>query len=105
VNGSFELLPRHIDFAAALASGILSSTSPSGKEEFFAIDEGVLVKQGDKVLISTRNAVRGPDLGALKRMVEEEFEVLDDREKKARSVLAKLETSFVHRFYDWRKND
>ncbi|MDP2984948.1 MAG: F0F1 ATP synthase subunit epsilon [Candidatus Latescibacter sp.] len=104
VNGSFALLPRHIDFAAALAPGILSFTSLSGKEEFFALDEGVLVKQGGEVQISTRRAIRGPDLGALRRSVEEEFEVLDDREKKARSVLAKLEADFVRRFYDWGKN-
>jgi F-type H+-transporting ATPase subunit epsilon len=103
-NGSFEMLPRHIDFASALAPGILSFTSPSGKEEFFALDEGVLVKQGGEVLISTRRAIRGPGLGELRKMVEEELEALDDREKKARSILAKLEADFVRRFYDWGKN-
>ena len=52
VNGSFCLLPRHIDFLAALAPGILSFVSTEGKEEFLAVDEGVLVKAGPEVLVS-----------------------------------------------------
>ena len=43
-NGSFCLLPRHIDFATALAPGLLSFEEPGGAESFLAVDSGVLVK-------------------------------------------------------------
>ena len=103
-NGSFCLLPRHIDFVAALVPGILCFESSGGKEEFLAVDEGILVKCGQEVFVSTRNAVQGSQLGTLRRTVEEQFEVLDDRERVARSALAKLEADLVRRFMDLGKH-
>jgi F-type H+-transporting ATPase subunit epsilon len=102
-NGSFALLPRHVDFLAALSPGLFSYEDTEGEEVFLALDEGVLVKQGDQVFVSTRNAVRGPDLGVLEQTVREEFMVLDDREKTARSAMAKIEASFVRRFLEIQK--
>ena len=99
-NGFFCLLPKHVDFAAAIVPGILSFETAGGREEFLAVDEGILIKCGQEVLVSTRNAVRGPDLGQLRRTVEERFKVLDDREKTARSAMVKIEAGFVRRFLE-----
>jgi len=99
-NGSFCLLPRHIDFVTALVPGILSFESAHGKEEFLAVDEGILVKHGEDVLVSTRYAIRSSDLKVLQQTVEKQFLFLDDREKKARSALAKLEANIVRRFVE-----
>jgi F-type H+-transporting ATPase subunit epsilon len=66
-NGSFGLLPRHADFVTALVPGILTFTPADGREEFLAVDEGILVKCGADVRVSTRNAVLGQELGVLKR--------------------------------------
>lgn len=101
-NGSFCLLPRHIDFVTALVPGILSFESAQGHEEFLAVDEGILVKCGSEVLVSTRNAVRNSDLGMLQQTVEKQFRVLDDREKITRSALAKLEANIVRQFVELR---
>jgi F-type H+-transporting ATPase subunit epsilon len=97
-NGSFCLLPRHIDFLAALVPGLLSFESEAGEEEFLAVDEGILVKCGAEVTISTRTAVRGAPLGQLREAVEKRFRVLDEREQQARAVLTKLEADLVVRF-------
>ena len=102
-NGSFCLLPRHIDFVAALVPGLLSFESGKAREEFLALDQGILIKCGPEVLVSTRNAVRGPDLGTLKQTVEKSFRVLDDREKMARSAFGKLEVNFIRRFMELKK--
>jgi F-type H+-transporting ATPase subunit epsilon len=103
-NGFFCLLPKHVDFAAAIVPGILSFETAGGREEFLAVDEGILIKCGQEVLVSTRNAVRGPDLGQLKRTVEERFKVLDDREKTARSAMVKIEAGFVRRFLEIQRH-
>jgi len=103
-NGYFCLLPRHVDFAAALVPGIFSFVTHQGTEEFIAIDEGILIKCGPEVLVSTRNAARGPDLGALKQTVEKQFLNLDHREKLAQTALAKLEAGFVRRFLELKKH-
>ncbi len=99
-NGSFCLLPRHVDFVAALVPGLLSFESPEGRESFLAVDGGILLKCGPEVLVSTRNAVLGEDLGTLEEAVERQFRVLDERERKARSALARLESDFIRRFIE-----
>jgi F-type H+-transporting ATPase subunit epsilon len=102
-NGFFCLLPRHIDFVAALAPGLFSFVPVEGSEKFLAVDEGVLVKCGQQVLVSTRNAIQGPDLGRLKQSIEAQFRLLDERERTVRSALAKLEADFVRRFIELEK--
>ncbi|KQC15799.1 MAG: F0F1 ATP synthase subunit epsilon [Methanothrix sp.] len=98
-NGSFCILPKHIDFVAALVPGILSFESDQG-EEFLATDEGILVKCASQVVVSTRKAMRSRDLGMLKRTVREEFRSLDEREKKTRTILAKLEADFAKSVFE-----
>jgi len=102
-NGSFCLLPRHIDFVAALVPGLLSFEKEEGKEVFVAVAEGVLVKSGQDVLVSVRNAARGAELGELRQIVEKKFKVLDDKEKTARTAMARIEAGFVRRFLEVRR--
>lgn len=99
-NGSFCLLPRHVDFVAALAPGVLAYTSADEEEAFLAVDEGVLVKRGEQVVVSTWNAVPGA-LGELRKDVREHFSTLSEREQKARSALDKLEASLVRQILEW----
>ncbi|MEJ2182688.1 MAG: F0F1 ATP synthase subunit epsilon [Nitrospirota bacterium] len=94
-RGSFTLLPRHVDLATSLVPGILSFEDDSGREVFVALDAGVLVKAGGDVLVCTRRAVLGPDLGQLREHVREQFMVLDERERAARSVMARLEAGLI----------
>ncbi len=101
-NGHFCILPKHIDFVAALVPGILSFETGK-EEEFLAVDGGVLVKCSGEIVVSTRKAVRSKNLGKLKQTLEEEFRVLDDREKKTRSILSKLESDFTRRFLKLRE--
>jgi F-type H+-transporting ATPase subunit epsilon len=101
-NGSFGILPKHIDFVAALTSGIFSFES-NDEEEFLAIDEGILVKCASEIMVSTRKAVRSRNLGELKQTLEHEFQTLDDQERKTRSILAKLEADFTKRFEKMRE--
>lgn len=101
-NGSFCVLPRHIDFVTSLVPGIFSFES-DGIEEFLALDEGILVKRGKEVLVSTKNGFHSDNLGTLKETVEKKFKVLEEREKKARSAIAKLEAAFVRKFLKTQK--
>src|SRR5690606_19528892 len=103
-DGSFCLLPRHIDFVAALVPGILAVTAADGDETFFAVDEGVLVKHGAEVVVSTWNAVKGR-LGELRESVIADMQGLDDDERKARVALDRLEASIVHQILEWGDRD
>jgi len=97
-NGFFTILPRHIDFVAALVPGIFSYITPDDHEHFMALDEGVLVKQEDKVFVSATRAIPGDDLEELEETVRTELMVLGENEKKARTVMARLEADTLRRF-------
>lgn len=101
-EGSFGLLPRRLDCAAALTPGILTYETAGGGEVYVAVDEGVLVKTGQNVLVSVRRALGGVDLSQLRETVEREFMAVDEREQEVRSVMAKLETGFLHRFAEFQ---
>ena len=100
--GSFGILPHRLDCVAALVPGILVFETAAEGETYVAVDEGVLVKAGADVLVSVRNAIAGTDLRKLRAEVEQEFLNLDEQEREARLVLAKLESGFIHRFKEFR---
>ena len=99
-DGEMTLLPRHIDLTTTLVPGVLSFELSGGHEEFVAIAEGVLVKCGEQVLVSTRQGVRGTELGKLRQRVQDEFAELDGRAETARMSLNKIEATFMHRFIE-----
>jgi len=97
-EGSFGLLPQRLDCVAVLVPGILTYETEAGDEIFVAVDEGVLVKTGAEVLVSVRRALGEKDLGQLRTAVEKEFLAIDEQEQSVRTVMAKLESGFLHRF-------
>ena len=102
-EGAFGIRPRHLDMAAALVPGILTYWPYGSGETFIAVNGGILVKQGDRVLVATRMAVKG-ELGLLHETVDRFINDMDERERKARSAVARLEADFVRRFVEFGKN-
>jgi len=98
-NGAFVLLPQHIDYATSLVPGILSFDDTNCQEHLVAVDEGLLVKVGQEVLVSVKRALGGTDLEALERLVDEEFRRLDEIEQKTRAAIARLEVNFRRHLY------
>lgn len=103
-NGEFCLLPRHVDFVAALDPGVVSFFDEAGLESFAAVDAAILVKCGREVLVSTPSGVVGTDLAQLQALVEEHFVELDEHERKARAALARLEAGTLRRFRELQES-
>jgi F-type H+-transporting ATPase subunit epsilon len=99
-NGAFTLLPRHIDFVSALVPGLLSFEREDGSEQFAAVDEGILVKCGFDVSVSTRNAALSDNLEELDEMIQRQFSQWDEEQQAARSAFARLEADLVRRFLE-----
>lgn len=97
-NGDFQILPRHIDGTWTLRAGILTITTD--KDKYYAINQGVVVKQGNIVYLSTFQAIAGESLRELSQTVEDSLKILDEREKKAREVLIRLEMDTIKRFIE-----
>jgi F-type H+-transporting ATPase subunit epsilon len=96
-EGSFGLLPHRLDCVAALEPGIFIYETEAEGEVYVAVDEGVLIKAGQDVLVSVRSAIAGTDLHQLREAVEREFLTLDESEQKMRSVMTKLEIGLMRR--------
>lgn len=103
-DGSFTLLPRHVDFATALVPGLLVYNR-NGDEHLWAVNAGVLVKQGDTVSVSTTDAIAGDDPADLERAVTREFDQLDERESAAHLAVQKMEADFVRRFIQLEQHE
>lgn len=96
--GAFGLLPHRLDCVTALAPGILTYETAADGEVFVAVAEGVLIKAGEHVLVSVRQAIAGRDLAQLREAVTNEFLALDEQEQSVRTAMSKLETGFLRRF-------
>ena len=90
-NGFFCLLPRHVDFVAALVPGIVSFAPAEGGEALVAVDQGVLVKCADDVMVSAYDGLRGTDVAELQSALEAMSAHLTEEERTARTGLARLE--------------
>lgn len=97
LEGSYGILPNRLDCAAALAPGILTYQIESTKEVYIAIDQGVLVKKGNDVLVSVRQAIQGIELNQLRDAIKTEFLTLDEKQQEIRFAMDKLESSFLQR--------
>lgn len=95
VNGSFVVLPHHIDFVTALVPGILYFQDADTQITYVAVDNGILVKRGTSVWVSVLQAIQGDHLDHLDQVVEEQFRHMDERQKQTQTALAHLEVSFM----------
>ena len=101
LNGSFGLRPHHIDYLAALIPGILAyRPTIDAEERFVAIDRGILIKQGDEVRVSVRNAVADAPLEELSDVVEHRYAELDEHQRQVQTAVARLEADFLRRFME-----
>jgi len=92
--GSYGFLPQRLDCVAILVPGIFSYETNT--VHYLAVDAGILIKTGSKVLVSVRNAIGGVDLGKLGDAVKNEFLKIDDSEKNVRYVVEKLESGLMN---------
>ena len=97
-QGSVGFLPHRLDCVATLLPGVLEFETAADGTAYVALDAGVLVKVGPMVLVSVRRAIAGGDLAELRHRIDQEFLTLSEAEQAARSVMAKLEGGFLHRF-------
>ena len=97
-DGAFGMLPNHIDYVSQLAAGLIVYEDTDGRERYVGLTQGTLVKQGEEVLVSTRNAILGDDPAAVRARVAEEFRRIEETERAERAALARLELELVRQF-------
>jgi F-type H+-transporting ATPase subunit epsilon len=120
VAGSFCILPRHADIATVLVPGLLTyvpadpghdgtadtastrQTDRQDGEVVVAIDHGVLVKCADEVRVTCQRAMVAGDLADAVATVQQRFQRESEREKRARTMLLRLEADILRRLGELR---
>ncbi|MBR3675848.1 MAG: hypothetical protein IKN71_01780 [Alphaproteobacteria bacterium] len=98
LNGYYTLLPKHVDFAAAMGANIVSYTTEQNEKKYVACHRGIVVKKGDEVTITVQNAVTGETLDELSEVIRKEFKYNDEQRKELNSAMARLELGIIRGF-------
>ncbi len=94
-EGSYGFLPQRLDCVTVLVPGIFAYKTD--QVHYLAVDEGLLVKAGDQVMVSVRNAVGGVELGKLADTIQNEFKNISADEEKVKYMASRLENGFLSR--------
>lgn len=109
VEGSFTMLPRHIDVVAVLVPGLLAfdpvQDTDQDLEVFVAVDGGTVVKVGSDVLVSTPAAVEADDLEELRGAVDAMIREREAHEESARLALARMEADVIQRMIEFEERE
>lgn len=104
IDGFYTLLPRHVDMVSALKPSILSYKA-SGKQGYIACNQGVLVKKGENVSVSTKLAITGTDLKQLQKTIEIDFKEMEQQRKEINLTMARLEIGLTKGLMALNKNN
>ena len=102
--GHLTILPRHIDCAAELVSGLVRVRHKDGEECYLGIDGGTLVKIGERVTVSTPRAVVDRKLGSIHDALAERRRQGEARERQNRTALARLEFELARSLFEQERN-
>ena len=98
LSGSHTFFPHHIDTVSALPQNIVTVRTTKQKNIYVACTQGVLVKQGEQVLLSAHKAVIGEDLNNLAKLIQTEFAQDEENRRQVNSAIARLETQLSRGF-------
>lgn len=100
LEGSIGILPNRLDCVAPISPGIFTYETAENGEQFVAVDEGILVKMNNSVVLSVNRAIGGADLGKLHLAVKQHFLKTASEEKELRTALGRLETDFLKKMFE-----
>ena len=98
LDGYRTLLPKHVDFVSALATGVISYETEDGAIKYAACHQGGVVKKGKDVNISAQGIVKADTLEELRQMIELDFKQNEEHRKELNTAMARLEIGLMRGF-------
>jgi len=105
IDGFRSLLPKHMDFITALKSGIMTYLTLDNKTKYLACNQGLFVKCGTQVSISTPWAIISDDLQHLKQHIKQAFQEMEQERKEVGVSMARLEIGLTKGLMQLRKEE
>jgi F-type H+-transporting ATPase subunit epsilon len=94
-TGRFGLRPGHERFVTVLVPSLLVFTDEAGVERYAAVDGGVLLLDGDRVSVVTREAVLADRLEDVAGQAASILDARRRQERQARAEFDELQTALV----------
>lgn len=98
LNGFYTLMPKHVDFVAAMNPNIVRYTDENNAESYVACHRGIVVKKGQNVTMSVQNAMLSQSLENLTDVIQNDFKENEERRKELNLAMARLELGLVRGF-------
>lgn len=99
-QGSMGILPHRLDCVVPLVPGVLAYETDTIKEQYLALDIGIMVKSGFEVVIAVRRAFKSENLQELHERIDLEFCQQDEQEKQVHLALRVMRNELVRRFVE-----
>lgn len=104
-EGSFSILPKHVDYISSFDDCIMCYTDTSNKTSFLATNQGIITKIGRNIEISTFHVVVGNSLMELKNNINELSKKSKDIANKNTEInenLKKMELSILKKIMEYK---
>ena len=98
LDGYYTLLPKHVDFAAVLTSGIVSYKTLAEQEKYLACHQGIVVKKAGRVTISVQGGILADSLPELQQQIALEAKQNEQQRKELNTAMARLELGVIRGF-------
>lgn len=105
-TGAFGILPGHADFLTALSVSVLTWRDRTGIEHYVAVRGGILeVREGNTIIVATREAVCSDDLGRLETEVLAAFRRAVEEDRAARVDAQRLYLSAIRQICHFLRSE
>lgn len=104
-EGSFSILPKHVDYISSFDDCIMCYTDTSNKTSFLATNQGIITKIGRNIEISTFHVIVGNSLMELKNNINELSKKSKDIANKNTEInenLKKMELSILKKIMEYK---
>jgi F-type H+-transporting ATPase subunit epsilon len=102
-SGRFGLWPRHETFCTLLVPCVLTYRCVTGEERYAAVDGGVLLLEGDRVSIGTREAVLAERLEEVADAAAAMLAARRAEERSARAEFAEMQSALLRELHQMER--
>lgn len=102
-TGSLGVRPGHAALVTALVPGVVVARRPDGAERYVAVNGGVMLVDGERVEIVSRQAEAGADLARLEGAVLAGFEKEAAEDRVNRSAFEKMRARFLRSMLEFER--
>ncbi|MHC4597529.1 MAG: hypothetical protein ACYS47_00840 [Planctomycetota bacterium] len=102
-TGAFGIRPGHEPLVAALTMGWMRYRAADGREGWLAVDEGVLVTDGETVEVYTHDALHADSAEEAERLLENELAQRHDREQDRRNAMLKMQLTAFKMLFGYER--